>query len=155
MKYSSESDKIIMDINEKTFTAGVSGRDIVTLALKTQKTGRMDVSLTAIGCLPFLRAVEKLRQTLKGSPATWALPEGSDHVGQLLREVILKGRGEWNPPYQEEELCHCRSIPTQVVNDAIVCGAENTDVIAKITSAGTACGTCRPNSQALINYRKG
>ncbi len=88
-----------------------------------------------------------------GDPKAWNLPPGNNHSALLLRELILKIRGEWKFPYPDLELCHCRAIPTQNVDQAILCGAHTPEAVSAITSASTACGTCRPEVQALMAYR--
>lgn len=108
--------------------------------------------IAAFGCHDFLVRIQEL--AAKGSaPETWAIPEGSSHVDLLLREFILKVRGEWDFPYKEEETCHCRLIPTTIVDQAIINGAHHTSRVSRETSASTACGTCRPDVQKMIDYR--
>lgn len=65
-----------------------------------------------------------------------------------LRKLLLNEKR----PYDDEELCHCRVVTTSKVMNSIWYGAETTEDVARVTSAGTACGTCRPNSQKLIDY---
>ncbi|MCB0386481.1 MAG: (2Fe-2S)-binding protein, partial [Bdellovibrionales bacterium] len=83
------------------------------------------------------------------------LPEGSSTGAMLLREVILKAQGKWQYPYEHEELCHCRVVATSKVDAAILTGAHDPRDVSKQTSASTACGTCRPDVEAIIAYRLG
>jgi len=77
-----------------------------------------------------------------------------------LRELILvfksshgvEQRGEWNPPYTHEEICHCRAVPTREVEKAIIMGAHTPQKVSRWTSASTACGTCRPDVEKMISY---
>lgn len=108
--------------------------------------------LLAVGSLEFLELIQDWREKLKGAPPEWPLPPGSSTGAVLLREVILRARGEWNPPYEEEELCHCRAIPLKKVEDAIRAGAHTSEKVSRWTSASTACGTCRPDVEALLKY---
>ena len=110
--------------------------------------------LYGIGGPEFLRALCDLRARLTGSWREVALlPQGNRPSDLLLRELILKARGEWHFPYEEEELCHCRAVPTAVVDQAICRGAQTPQKVSALTSASTACGTCRPNVEAIIKYR--
>lgn len=86
-------------------------------------------------------------------PALWELPAGNSHSALLVRELLLKIRGEWKFPYADLELCHCRAIPAAAVDQAILCGAHTPETVSAISSASTACGTCRPDVQAILAYR--
>lgn len=81
--------------------------------------------------------------------------DGKDHVSILLRELVLKLQNRFQLPYQEAELCHCRAVPTAVVDRAIVGGCHSTLSVARTTSAGTSCGTCKLDTELLIAYRLG
>jgi bacterioferritin-associated ferredoxin len=109
--------------------------------------------LTGRGCLPFLELLVTWRPKLKGSLDALQIPDGDGHSAILLREAILKVQGRWFFPYGEEELCHCRAIPTAKVDAAIVGGCKNVKSVSRETSAGTSCGTCRTDIEAIIKYR--
>ncbi|MFN7454520.1 MAG: (2Fe-2S)-binding protein [Pseudobdellovibrionaceae bacterium] len=83
---------------------------------------------------------------------TWPPPQGQTHSEILLRQFLLEQRGEWNPPYTHEEICHCRAVPTREVEKAIIMGAHTTQKVSRWTSASTACGTCRPDVEKMISY---
>ncbi|MBK7892474.1 MAG: (2Fe-2S)-binding protein [Bdellovibrionales bacterium] len=86
----------------------------------------------------------------KSWPTVW---NGVDHAAILLRELVLRGAGRFQLPYQEPELCHCRAVPTEVVDRAIISGCHSIESVARITSAGTSCGTCKPDTEKLMAYR--
>jgi len=100
---------------------------------------------------------DKINTLLKTQPdlTKWAEPTGSAHEDLLIIELIRKAKGQWTLPYQEEELCHCRSVPTSIVEQAIIAGAHTCKSVSAQTSASTACGTCRPDVQKIIDYRLG
>ena len=129
----------------QTFSAVIPGRDEIYLT--------SDGSLKAIGCPQLLALCAEWRGKLKGDVSSWPLPKGSSHAEILLREVILKARGEWSMPYKEDELCHCRVVATAKVDAAIVTGAHTVPEVSRRTSAGTSCGTCQPDIKKLIAYR--
>lgn len=128
-------------------TVGISGQD----DLEAEKVGGQ-WRLKAKGCRAFLEALQCLSRAER-NPEKWPLPKGTSHVDLLLREFILRVRKEWNFPYLDTETCHCRNIPTEVVDRAILNGAHTTARVSRETSASTACGTCRSDVQSMIDYR--
>ena len=111
--------------------------------------------IRACGSLTFLRAIALLRSSLNGPMKSIHPPKGASTSDLIIRELILRIKGEWRLPYIEAELCHCRAIPTETVEQAIIYGAHTVESVATRTTAGTACTTCRPNSEKIINYRLG
>ncbi len=105
------------------------------------------------GCLGLLEKIANLRGQNGQDPSTWPLPEGSSHVEMLVRELILKSRGEWNFPYEYAEVCHCRNVTLRKVDDAVLSGAHQSEVVSQLTLASTACGTCRIDVERIIGYR--
>ena len=106
-----------------------------------------------VGCAEFMEMMQKMKKNFGADIAKWPLPTAQDHGAILLREMILKLRGEWKFPYAEDEVCHCRTISTHAVDQAIIAGAHTPDIVTRQTSASTACGTCRPEVQKIIDYR--
>lgn len=133
----------------------LEGRDFIEVECdgeSAQAPGRV-LKVNYMGCTEFMDMMQKMRRHFGSDVAKWPLPEGKDHSSLLLSEMILRLRGEWKFPYQEEELCHCRSIATHSVDQAIIAGAHTPEVVTRQTSASTACGTCKPEVQKIINYR--
>lgn len=131
-------------------------RDSIRLSLRLTSQGEIArASLTGVGCTALLTLISSWRVNLKGELLAVPLPQGEGHAEILLREVILKAQGRWDFPYKEEELCHCRAVPTDVVDRAVIGGCHSALQVAKQTSAGTSCGTCRPDTEAIIAYRLG
>lgn len=130
-------------------------RDRLTLELVVEREAVVKASLTVLGCMEILKLAQEWRPKLKGPLAALPLPEGDGHAALMLREAILKAKGEWKFPYPEEELCHCRAVPTSKVDAAIVGGCHSMQAVAQETSAGTSCGTCRVDTDAIIKYRLG
>lgn len=137
--------------------AELQGKDYIEVQCEgddPRKPGAVQ-KVSMVGCARFMDMMLKMKKHFGLDISKWPLPEGQDHSSLLLREAILKLRGEWCLPYQEEELCHCRTIPTHDVEQAIIAGAHTPEAVTRITSASTACGTCRPNVQKIIQYRLG
>ena len=108
-----------------------------------------------MGCTEFMSMMQSMRKNFGVDISKWPLPETNDHGAILLREMILKLRGEWDFPYKEDEVCHCRTVATHTVDQAVIAGAHSTDKVTRQTSLSTACGTCRPEVQKIIDYRLG
>ncbi|MFN7728330.1 MAG: (2Fe-2S)-binding protein [Bdellovibrio sp.] len=106
-----------------------------------------------IGCAEITKLVQQLTTQHGADPSAWSLPEGDGHAAMMLRELILRVRGEWAYPYEHLEVCHCRSVATEMVDQAILAGAHTCERVSRRTSASTACGTCRPDVQRILSYR--
>lgn len=128
----------------------LEGRDFIEVE---NEGGHSHVRI--LGCTEFMDMMLRMRRNFGVDLAKWPLPEGHDHSSLLLKEMILKLRGQWVFPFGESEICHCRNITTHTVDQAVVAGAHSTDVVTRQTSASTACGTCRPEVQKIIDYRLG
>lgn len=130
--------------------AELDGRDLVEVS------GRgAERRVKILGCEAFLSLAEQLRAAHGDDPEKWPVPEGKSHSELLIRELILKLQSQWHPPSTDAEICHCRMIPTLVVEQAIVSGAHTSEMVSRWTTASTACGTCRPDVEKLIQYRLG
>lgn len=133
---------------EKVYRAELVGRDFIEIDLSQGKA-----RVRVVGCSEFLALMRKLQMQFGNDPQLWPMPTGVSHGELLLKEVLLKMRGEWVYPYEHLELCHCRAIPTEVVDQAIIAGAHTTAMVSRRTSASTACGTCKPDAQKIIDFR--
>jgi bacterioferritin-associated ferredoxin len=139
----------------KICKVSLRGGDEVEVCLDLGQDGEiLSSTLTGIGGPQLLSLLSEWRGKLKGRLTEVALPSGTTSADMMIRELLLKVRGEWKPPYTDEELCHCRSVPTKIVEQAIVMGADSPEIVSRWTSASTACGTCRKDVEALVAYRK-
>ena len=132
--------------------AELQGRDVIEIEC-TQLDPAVVKRVSFVGCFEMMEMMQKMRRHFGLDVTRWPVPEANDHASLLLKEVILKLRGEWNHPYAEAEICHCRSVPTQTVDQAIIAGAHTTESVSRQTAASTSCGTCRPEVQKIIDYR--
>lgn len=134
----------------------LDGRDYIEVECEGTPQAPGEVrKVSILGCTEFMEMIQKMRRHFGADLAKWPIPEGHDHSSLLLKEMILKLRGQWQFPYHEDELCHCRTVPTHTVDQAIIAGAHTPEVVTRQTSASTACGTCRPEVQKIIDYRLG
>ena len=131
------------------FFVEIPGQDSIEIEVQNQKLQ----SLKVIACTELLELLQSYK-SFKNTPLSeWPMPEGNKHSHLLLKELLLKAQGKWQHPYPHTELCHCRKILTETVDAAIIRGAHTTDSVSRLTSASTACGTCRPHVQDLIDFR--
>mgnify|MGYP001555212016 CR=1 FL=1 len=130
------------------FRAELKGRDLIEIKVTAQ-----GAKIHVVGCPEVLTLVKQFLQTHGDDCQKWPHPKGDGHADLLLREALMRLKGEWKLPYDQLEICHCRCVPTEVVDQAIVAGAHDTTTVSRRTSASTSCGTCRPDVQSLIDYR--
>ncbi len=134
----------------------IAGREKLDIRVELDdKMNILSAQLIAKGSLQFLEEASAFRAQLTGALPDVDLPEGKTTGQLLLKEALLRLRDQWQPPYTEEELCHCRAILTKKVDQAILIGAHDPETVSDRTSASTACGTCRPDVEAMIQYRLG
>lgn len=134
--------------SETEFSVLVAGCD----EIRWQKNSAGQHELQVIGCSQLLHLI-RTYQAHNKDPRLWSLPVGTSHYELLLKEFILRLQGQWSFPYQHHEICHCRMISTNKVDQAILCGAHQLKTVQRLTSASTACGTCHQDICNLINYR--
>lgn len=118
-----------------------------------QKNHIKESKLKGIGSLSFLKLIEKWRKKLKGHYKKIPLPKGNEPEALILREVLMKARGDWNPPYKKEKLCYCRNVLTFEIDKAIISGAHTPEKVSLLTGASTGCGTCRVHVEKLLQFR--
>lgn len=132
---------------------GFPAREKLRLQIKTQNGQITAATLSGVGCRATLEMMKEWRPKLTGALADVPLPQGNDHSSLMLRELLLKAQGRWQYPYDEDEMCHCRAVPTRVVDAAIVSGCHHLPSIRAATSASTSCGACGVDIQKAIAYR--
>lgn len=140
--------------NRQKVEIEIPGRESLVLDVKIDESHQVKLcQLTGIGGISYLRRLDEWRSKICGPIAQLEAPQENDLASLLLREAILKIQGLWGPPYKELILCHCRSIATEDVDRSILLGANRVEQVKQQTSASTACGTCQPDIEAMIDYR--
>ncbi|MBC7465442.1 MAG: (2Fe-2S)-binding protein [Bdellovibrio sp.] len=117
----------------------------------TLKNGQVHV----IGSLQLIGHVTTLKNKFGHDPKKW-MPLNEIKTGEdlLLNEFILKCRGEFKLAYEDDELCHCRMVLADKVYNAVKQGARSVEDVARFTLAGTGCGSCRSDSQKILDQFK-
>lgn len=136
------------------YKAELQGRDFIEVELDSNSASSA-MRVNMVGCSNFMDVMKSMRKNFGPDLRQWPVPTATDHASLLVREIVLKLQGLWDFPYKEAELCHCRSVETSTVDQAIVAGAHNTEKVSRWTTASTSCGTCRPQVQKIIDYRLG
>lgn len=136
------------EVSNTKFSVELDGRDRIEVRFEGSSP-----RVQFRGCSELMNLMQSMRKNFGVDIQQWPVPKGSSHSEILLRELVLKLRGEWDYPYKEDEVCHCRHVSCQTIDQAIVAGAHNTDTVSRQTSASTNCGTCRPEVQKMIDYR--
>jgi bacterioferritin-associated ferredoxin len=109
--------------------------------------------IRVIACQQLLSLLKENKKLHGDSLQAWPLPSQKDHASLFLKEVILRLQNKWQLPYPHAEICHCRAVNTSVVDQAILNGAHTPEKVSRLTSASTACGTCRSDVEKIIAYR--
>jgi bacterioferritin-associated ferredoxin len=135
-------------VENRKFSVGLEGRDRIEINMEGAAA-----KVHFRGCTELMGLMQSMRKNFGIDLSRWPIPNGTTHSEILLRELVLKLRGEWKYPYQEAEVCHCRNVACHTIDQAIIAGAHNTETVSRQTSASTACGTCRPEVQKMIDYR--
>jgi bacterioferritin-associated ferredoxin len=112
-----------------------------------------NVEVKACGCHVLIELIPQVKKKLMGHPLESLQWSGANHSEILISEALLKIQERFNFPLSDPELCHCRKIPAQVVDQAIVLGAHSPEQVTRWTRASSGCGTCRPDVVKLIQFR--
>lgn len=131
------------------FTVELQARDRIEVEIADDASVPSQVLATACTeCLELLCGYQKMH----GDFREWPIPTGSSHSEMLLRELLMRSRGQWAPSFTEAEICHCRIVPTRDVEQAILAGAHSLEKLQRWTGASTGCGTCAVDVNGLLEY---
>jgi bacterioferritin-associated ferredoxin len=136
------------------FKREIPGREYVSVDIEYDNDKIKSIKISALGSLQFLRYINGFRSLNEINVSKLEVPKGYLDSPDLLlfRQAVLELKKIWNPPYTQQQICHCRSVSTQQVENSILVGANTTSKVSRMTSASTACGTCMPDVQAMIHY---
>lgn len=127
----------------------IKGRDLLKV------TSLDPFKMEVIACHQLLETLKKLKNEHGENIKSWPLPTGIDHASLLIKELILKLNDQWKPVYTDEEVCHCRTISLETIEQAIFHGATTAERVTQMTTASSACGTCRPDVEKILKFRLG
>lgn len=127
-----------------------------TKSITASITNRAEIKVTkqAISCsgsFALIEKVNKYKNEFGSDPAKWPLKAVHDSSDILINELILKLTGQHKISYAQEEICHCRTVPTETVIQSIKQDCHTVKEISRATKAGTGCGTCVPQLKILLS----
>lgn len=109
-----------------------------------------DNSVTCSGNYHMIEKVNHYKAVYGNDPKQWPIQPVRDSVDILINEFVLKAQGQYHISYPHEEMCHCRTVPTEMVIQSIKQDCSSVKEISRATKAGTGCGTCVPNLKILL-----
>lgn len=110
-----------------------------------------DNEITCEGSFQVVERLQKYKNEFGADPKNWPLQPVQDNYDIMINEFILKCQNQYQISYQHEEMCHCRSVPTETVIQSIKQNCRTVKEISRHTKAGTGCGTCVPNLKLLLS----
>jgi bacterioferritin-associated ferredoxin len=132
------------------FSAAIVGGDSVEATITFENETVRKIQWTVVGRQELSAAIRDLTPKMLVHRKNLPLPQGKTPEQLLLRELILKVRGEWGDTPSDPELCHCRKIPQAHVERAIILGAHTIEKVRTRSLANTSCGTCLPEVEELF-----
>lgn len=132
------------------FRAAIVGGDSIEVNVELENNQIQKAQWSVIGRSELYTAVQNYKEHVKGDCKKIPVPEGKTPEQLLLKELVLKIRGEWGDQPSDPELCHCRKIPQSHVERAIILGAHTIEKVRQRSSANTGCGTCMPEVEELL-----
>ena len=127
----------------------IKGRDL--LKVTSLEPFKMEV----IACHKLMQTLNDLKKQFGENIKSWPMPTGIDHASLLIKELILKLNDQWKHVYLDDEVCHCRTISLEMIELAIFHGATTAERVTQMTTASSACGTCRPDVEKILKFRLG
>lgn len=103
------------------------------------------------GSFALIEKVNKYKNEFGNDPAKWPIQPVQDSSDILINELILKSTHQYSISYNQEEMCHCRTVPTETVIQSIKQDCRTVKEISRATKAGTGCGTCVPQLRLLLS----
>ncbi len=119
------------------------------------KISLIDKVVQVVGPQSLLFKIEKYKSAHGVDPAKWPEIKVIDGEDILINEFIAKAKKSFSLVYPHEELCHCRMVPTEKVFAVIKENCFTAAEVGRTTLAGTGCGSCRKDTEALIKQLKG
>lgn len=113
-----------------------------------------DIQVRVRGSKKLMDQIQKLKSQYGAHPKAWPLQKVQTGEDILVNEFILKIKGEFSFCYKHEELCHCRNVMTEKVFTVIKDSCFKVEDVSRTTQAGTGCGSCRKDIEALIQQFK-
>ena len=143
-----------MDLKKVTARAELQKREWVEFEFEIDQSGLIqELKWLAFGCHNLIESATNAAKDFKNKKINQIIWQGTNHWDLLINEIISKVHGSFRIPIEDHELCHCRKIPTFVIDQAVVLGAHTPEKVRAWTTATSGCGTCRPDVEKVIQSR--
>jgi ferredoxin-nitrate reductase len=76
--------------------------------------------------------------------------EQGTELDEERRKLLRPGNGTSLPPARGRVVCSCLQVGVENLRDAISAGCSDLGALCAATRAGTGCGSCRPELQAML-----
>ncbi|MFN7905550.1 MAG: (2Fe-2S)-binding protein [Pseudobdellovibrionaceae bacterium] len=134
----SETEKIVAQVELKN-------RDKLRLV---DRQGQ--VHLIVEGCHSLKEKIQQLISDQGIEIKSWKIT-GVSHADLLIKKLIFQ-LNEKKHPYADSEVCHCRNISKEMIEENILNGSHSVGALQRTTTASTACGSCHADVEAILNY---
>jgi NAD(P)H-nitrite reductase large subunit len=141
-----------MALRKVSARAEIKNRSWLEISLDLEGEKVVACRFLAQGPHDLIGELEKLRQLIPGQILKRFEISGDRPSQILIREALEKLQGVYKNA-EDVEICHCRKINLSVIDQMIVLGAHTPEKVKAWCTAGSGCGTCRPEVQILIDER--
>lgn len=131
------------------FSVNLEGGPLIQVTVDIANRTVASSEWFAIGPLSVLETAREWKPRLLGSVDQLPVPVGSTPAELMIKKIVLQIKGRW-PVVDDPELCHCRKIPLETVERAVILGAHTLEKVRQRTSANTGCGTCMPDVERVL-----
>ena len=119
-------------------------KDVEISSLNDTATGLVRIALHRDGALQALFFASP-------TPVVLARALAVAHIGTDTAPLAaLAGRAGADQPDPGPTVCACFNVGRNTLLQAVDSGAQSVDALGELTSAGTNCGSCKPELAALI-----
>jgi NAD(P)H-nitrite reductase large subunit len=106
--------------------------------------------IKATGKLNLLNLLNKKIQQEGVDPRKWLeIVNIHNEDEAMLNQFILKVKAT-EILSEHDEICHCRMVEREKIENAIYQGCKTSDEISRVTLAGTGCGSCRGDLEKIL-----
>jgi bacterioferritin-associated ferredoxin len=132
--------------NEKMDTKSITAHITHRAEIKSEEQ-----VVSCSGSFALIEKVNKYKKEFGQDPKKWPVQPVQDRNDILINEFILKSQNQYVISYAQDEICHCRTVPTETVIQSIKQDCHTVKEISRSTRAGTGCGTCVPQLKILLS----
>ena len=137
------------DLNEVFWKLLGRDADFLAQSMSDQRTGNRRSAWFDGDTLE--AAIYLSRRPVSASRSLLASWLEKDHVGSSARQKVVAGIASQDMPDKGAIICSCHNVGAYEIADAYYAGNHSVQLIGECTLAGTNCGSCRAEIQAIID----